>query len=108
MRPERWKEFPMATIIGFSKWTDQGVRNYRETVDRLEQAKELAKRFDAEITATYWTPGGPYDMITVLEASDTRKAAALALQVEALGNLRMMRVEAYGPDEMRKVIPASG
>jgi len=60
----------MATIIGFSKWTDQGVRNYRETVDRLEQAKELAKRFDAEITATYWTPGGPYDMITVLEASD--------------------------------------
>ena len=98
----------MSTIIGFSKWTDQGVRNYRETVDRLEQAKELAKRFDAEITATYWTPGGPYDMITVLEASDTRKAAALALQVESLGNLRMVRVEAYGPDEMREVISAGG
>ena len=46
----------MATIIGFSKWTDQGVRNYRETVDRLEQAKELAKWFDAEITATLLDP----------------------------------------------------
>jgi uncharacterized protein with GYD domain len=41
-----------------------------ETVARLEQAKELAQRFDAEITATYWTPGDPYDVITVLEASD--------------------------------------
>lgn len=98
----------MATYIALMKWTDQGVRDFRDTVDRYEQAKVLAGQFDTEITQILWTPGGPYDLVCVMESSDPKKSAAFGLVLESLGNLRTTWMEAYGPDAMREIITAAG
>jgi len=91
------------------KWTDLGVRDYKETVDRFEQAKKLAVQFGtAEIKEIYWTPGGPYDLVCIMEYPDQKRAAAFGLLLESIGNLRCTWADAYGPDEMRSVLAAGG
>ncbi len=97
----------MATSIAFMKLTDQGVRAYRETVDRFEQARELAGQFGVEIKEIYWTPGGPYDIISVAEG-EGKNTSAFGIALEALGNLRITFADAYGPKEMREVIATGG
>ncbi len=97
----------MATSIVFMKWTDQGVRAYRETVDRFEQARKLANQFGVEIKEIYWTPGGPYDIISVAEGED-KNSAAFGLALESMGNLRITFADAYGPEEMREVLATGG
>ncbi|MBA9002743.1 MULTISPECIES: GYD domain-containing protein [Thermomonospora] len=94
----------MSTGVAFMKWTDQGVRNYRETLDRYEQTKKLADQRGVEIKEIFWTPGGPYDIVSVAEAPEDKTLAAFMLSLESLGNLRITWASAYGPDEMREVI----
>jgi uncharacterized protein with GYD domain len=98
----------MSSYIGLMNWTDLGVRDYKETVDRFEQAKKLAVQFGTEIKETYWTPGGPYDLVCIMECPDQKRAAAFGLLLESMGNLRMTCADAYGPDEMRSVLAAGG
>ncbi len=96
----------MATGIAFMKWTDQGVRSYRETVDRFGQAEKLAAQFHVQIKEIFWTPGGPYDIVSVYEAPEGKSAKAFGLALESLGNLRLTSADAYGPEEMREVLAA--
>lgn len=98
----------MTTSIAFMKWTDQGVRGFRDTVDRFEQARDLAKGFGVEIQQIFWTVGGPYDLVAVMEQTEESQYSAFGLLLESMGNLRITTVDAYGPDEMRAVIAAAG
>lgn len=94
----------MPTAIALVRWTDQGMRTYRETVDRYERAQELARRYDVTMTGMYWTPEGPFDMVCVMEGKDERKLTAFQLKVESMGNFRMTSCQGYGPDEMRELL----
>lgn len=98
----------MSSSICLMNWTDQGVRDYKETVDRFEQAKKLAVQFGTEFKEIYWTPGGPYDLVCITEYPDQKSAAAFGLLLESIGNLRITWADAYGPDEMRSVLAAGG
>jgi uncharacterized protein with GYD domain len=98
----------MATGIAFMKWTEKGAHTYRETVDRLEPALKLAAQFGVEVKETFWTPGGPYDLIGISEAPDTKRLTAFCLALQAMGNLNCTWAEAYGPDQMREVIAIGG
>lgn len=93
----------MSAMIALIKWSDQGVRNYRDTVSRAEQSQERAGRFGVKLTWIYWTPGGRYDIVALFEGDD-EKIAAFQLELESMGNLRITSARAYGPDEMRKVV----
>lgn len=98
----------MATLISFMRWTEQGVQGYKESVDRYENARQLAERYGAELHDIYWTPGGPYDLVAVVRHDDVRKATAFLMAVQSMGNLRIEAVHGYGPDEMRDVIALGG
>ena len=98
----------MVTGIAFLKWTDHGVNTYRETVDRLEPALKLAGKFGVEVKETYWTPGGPYDLVGVAEGPDTKSLTAYLMALQAGGFLRATWAEAFRADEMRQVIAIGG
>lgn len=98
----------MTTGIAFMKWTDQGAGAYRETVDRLEPALTLAKQFGVEVKETFWTPGGPYDLIGIAEGPDTKSLTAFCLALQSLGFLHATWAEAFSPGEMREVIAIGG
>ena len=47
----------MPTYIVLGQFTDQGIRNVKDTPKRAQALKDMAKKFGATITAVYWTLG---------------------------------------------------
>ena len=45
----------MAAYVILANFTDQGIRNVKDTVKRSETFKELAKKKDATVRDIFWT-----------------------------------------------------
>jgi uncharacterized protein with GYD domain len=93
----------MATYLVIGQFTDQGIRNIKETTKRAEALKDMAKRYGATVKEVYWTLG-QYDIATIVEAPDDDSATALLLSVGALGNVRTQCLRAFTADEMRGIL----
>src|SRR5206468_12256719 len=77
--------FPYTTLfrsfIVLGNFTDQGIRNVKETTKRAEAFKAAAKKVGANVKELYWTMG-QYDLVTVVEAPDDETATSLLLRSE--------------------------
>jgi uncharacterized protein with GYD domain len=93
------KEEPMATFVVLAGFTDQGVRNVKETVSRAEAFKEMAKKTGVTVKDIYWTLG-QYDIVAICESPDDESATALSLSVSSRGNVRSETLRAVSFDEM--------
>ena len=93
----------MGTYIALSSFTDQGVRNVKDTVKRADAVKEAAKKFGASMTQIYWTLG-KYDLVVTIEAPDDESATAFALAIAGAGNVRMQTLRAFTKDEMNGIL----
>ena len=47
----------MATYIILANFTDQGVRNVKDTTKRAEAIKEMAKKLGVTVKDEYWILG---------------------------------------------------
>ncbi|MPZ71617.1 MAG: GYD domain-containing protein [Nitriliruptorales bacterium] len=97
----------MATYVALVNWTDQGVRDFRGTVDRADAVADVAQRLGGTQTALYWTVG-PYDLVAISEFPDDETATAFALAVSSEGNVRTTSMRAFDADEMRTIIGKLG
>jgi uncharacterized protein with GYD domain len=97
----------MPNYVSLISWTDQGVRNFKDTVDRYEAAQAALGASGVTFKDAYWTVG-PYDLVTVVEGPDDETAAAALLGIAAQGNLRSTTMRAFNADEMRSVIQRAG
>ena len=97
----------MPPYVALMNWTDQGVRNVRDTVHRREQADALADKHGAKIEQVYWTVG-PYDLVTILQAPDDESATAMLLELGTGGNLRTVTLRAYDRGEMSGILQRLG
>ena len=97
----------MATYIVLGQFTDQGIRNVKDSMKRAEAVKEVAKKAGATVKDVYWTIG-PYDIATIVEAPDDASLTAFLLSVGALGNVRTQSLRAFGPDEMGRILARVG
>jgi uncharacterized protein with GYD domain len=95
------------TYILLVNWTDQGVKNVRETVERLDRGADVAEKYGVRLRQTYWTVG-PYDMISIAEAPDDEAVTAHLLEVCSEGNIRTTTLRAYGREEMDEIIARLG
>jgi len=93
----------MATYLMLLNWTDQGIRNIKESPKRLDAAKKLAKDLGGEIKTVYMTQG-TFDLALVAEMANDEKAAAFVLKLGSLGNVRTTTLKAYSEDDYRKII----
>lgn len=93
----------MATYIALVNWTDQGVRDFRSTVERADAVADIAQRLGGAQTALYWTVG-PYDLVAISEFADDETATAFALAVSSQGNVRTTSMRAFDAGEMRAII----
>jgi uncharacterized protein with GYD domain len=93
----------MATYIVLGSFTDQGVRNVKDTTKRAEALRDLGKKFGVTVKDVYWTLG-QYDVATVVEAPDDAAVTALGLTLGALGNVRTQTLRAFSADEMGKIL----
>jgi uncharacterized protein with GYD domain len=93
----------MATYIVLNTFTDQGIRNVRETTNRADQVREMAKKFGVTVKEIYWTLGA-YDVVTIFEAQDEAAITAFGLAVGSAGNVRTQMLRAFNRDEMKSVL----
>ena len=92
----------MSTFISLLSFTEQGIRNVKESPNRAEAFKGLASKLGLTIQSIHWTSGA-YDMVVITEGGDEATMAAL-LSVGALGNVRSQTLRAYSADEIKKII----
>jgi len=93
----------MATYVSLMKFTDQGIRNFKDTVARAEKYWATIKEMGGRVVQQVWTTG-EFDIVTMFEAPDDETAAALAVQANALGNVRMTTTRGFTGDEVKKII----
>jgi uncharacterized protein with GYD domain len=93
----------MPTYISLANFTEQGVRNAKDSPKRAEAFKEMAKKHGYTVKDIYWTQG-QYDIVTVIEAPDEMSANALSLSIAALGNVRTQTLRAFSASDMNTII----
>jgi uncharacterized protein with GYD domain len=93
----------MATYIALTTFTDQGIRNVKDSTKRADAVKEAAKKFGVTAKDFYWTLGS-YDLVVIFEAPDDASMTALGLAIGSAGNVRTQTLRAFSKDEMNKIL----
>ena len=93
----------MATYISLLSYTDQGIRNVRETTQRAQAFKEMAAQSGIAVRDVFWTLGA-YDLVSIMDAREEEAAMATMLTLGAAGNVRTQTLRAFSVDEMEKVL----
>lgn len=93
----------MATYIVLGHFTDQGIRNVKETTRRAEAFKTIAEKAGATVKEVYWTLG-QFDVASIVDAPDDASVNTLLLSVGALGNIRTQTLRAFSADEMGQML----
>lgn len=83
-------------------WTDQGIRNVKESPKRADAVSALANKLGAKMQLFYTM--GEYDLVAITEAPSDEVAMQLLLEIGRLGNVRTKTLKAWTPAEATKVI----
>jgi uncharacterized protein with GYD domain len=97
----------MATYIVLANFTDQGIRNARDTTKRADVVKEKAKKFGVNAKEFFWTLGS-YDVVAIFDATDDASMTAFGLALGADGNVRTQTLRAFSREEMNGVLARLG
>lgn len=65
----------MATFISLLNFTEQGIRNVKDSPDRYEAFKAMAEQLGVRVKDLYYTVGR-YDIVAVMEGSDEARSNA--------------------------------
>jgi len=93
----------MNTYVSLVNWTDQGIRNFRDTTRRAEEFSKLVENSGGIVRDLLWTVG-EYDMVCVTDFPDDESGVAALLQVGSAGNIRSRTLRAFGSEEMTRII----
>ncbi len=93
----------MGKYVLLGNWTDQGVRDVKNTVKRSRAAREAFAAMGVNAREWFFTLG-PYDVVLTVDAPDdeTLTKATLALAVQ--GNLRTTTMRGFGEKEMEAIV----
>ena len=98
----------MPVYVTLLNWTDQGIRNVREAVQRVDSGAQVAEqKYGVRLKEIYWTVG-PYDYVVLWEAPDEQSMSAFMLELGSLGNVRSTTLRAYDRDEMGGILERLG
>lgn len=96
----------MAINISLLNFTEQGVKNVKDSPQRAQAFRDMAKKNGVSVRDIFWCIGR-YDMVVITEGSDEAVAATL-LNVARLGNVRSQTMRAMDVDSFQKVLEKVG
>jgi uncharacterized protein with GYD domain len=96
----------MATYVVLVNFTDQGIRNVKESPKRYQAFKAASEATGVRQKDVWWTIGA-YDIVTLIEGEEDAVTAAL-LKLGAAGNVRTQTLRAYNIDEFSKILGKLG
>jgi uncharacterized protein with GYD domain len=98
----------MPTYVSLVKWTDQGIRSVKDTVDRTEQVgRQAIEAAGGRLTGVWWTQGA-FDMVTVSDWPDEESAMTFLLGAGMAGNVRTETLRAFSADDLRRILAKLG
>ncbi len=95
----------MAVYVGLIQFTDQGIRNVRDTVKRGDAAIAEAEKMGMKVVEEFWTMGA-YDAVVLFEAPDDETMSAFMLKIGSLGNVKSHTLRGFRRSEMEDIVYA--
>jgi uncharacterized protein with GYD domain len=89
--------------VSLIQFTDQGIRNIKETLNRHEAAMTQAEKMGMKIIEPFWTMGA-YDVVVLLDAPDDETMTAFALKVSSMGSVKTHTMRAFRREEMEGIL----
>src|SRR4030095_2325197 len=89
----------MAKYISLIQFTDQGIRNIKDTIKRGDAAVAEAEKLGVKITDKFWTMGA-YDVVVLFDAPDDETISAFTLKIGSLGKGKRHTISAFCPKEV--------
>jgi len=97
----------MATYVSLINWTEQGIRNFRDTAQRAADFSRLVESAGGKVRELLWTVG-EYDIVCVADFPDEESGVAALLQVGSAGNIRSNTMRAFTAEQMADIIRRTG
>ncbi len=97
----------MATYVLLIRWTEQGIRQVKDSPNRLDKAKNVLKEMGGQFKSILMTMGD-YDLVMIYEAPDDAIAARFTLMLGMLGNVRTTTLKAFPEQAYREIIHSLG
>jgi len=93
----------MHTYVWLVKFTDQGIRNVKETTKRAKSFKEMAEKKGVKVKEILWTMGR-YDLVLVIDAPDDETISRLTLGLGMSGNVKTETLKSFTAQEMDQIL----
>jgi uncharacterized protein with GYD domain len=93
----------MATYVSLFSWTEQGIRNVKDTAKRAGKFNDAIKKAGGKVRDIYWTMGR-YDGVIIYDAPDDETATALMLAGCSQGNVKTETLRAFDEKAMKKIL----
>ncbi|MGH7412042.1 MAG: GYD domain-containing protein [Candidatus Methylomirabilis sp.] len=95
----------MARYIALVMFTEQGIRDVKNSPKRADRFKKLAAKHKVKVREIHWTMGR-YDIIVSFDAPNDAALSALLLETGQLGNVRTETFRAYTREEFSSILKA--
>ena len=93
----------MPAYVSLLNWTEQGIKNAKDTVNRAQAGRETWKAAGGRLIGIWWLQGA-YDAVVITEAPDDETQMRLLIQLGQAGNVRTTTMRAFGEEEMARIV----
>jgi uncharacterized protein with GYD domain len=93
----------MPTYLVLWNWTEQGIRNFKDSPKRVDAFKQLVEKNGGKVVQFLYTLG-KYDGATLVEAPSDEAIMKVALGLGSLGNVRTTTLKAWTASEAAKIL----
>lgn len=92
----------MPHYVALLDWTEQGIRNVKDTIKRAENAKAMARKMGGKLDV--WYTMGAHDIVSLVDMPTDEAYNKFVLWLGSQGNIRTTSLKAWTQDEMSKLI----
>ena len=93
----------MTTYVLLANWTEQGIRDIKDSPQRLDSAKKMLQDMGGSVKSFFLTMGD-YDIVAIYEAPDDAIAARFSIQLGQLGDVRTRTLKAFPEAAYREIV----
>ena len=97
----------MTTFVSLINWTEQGIKNFRDTTQRAEDFSRQVESSGGTVRELLWTVGA-YDIVCIVDFPDDETGVAALLRVGSTGNVRSNTLRAFSAEQMAGIIRRAG
>ena len=93
----------MPEYIILGQFTQEGIKNIKDSPKRLEDAKKLMKSLGGKLKVFYYTLGR-YDFVAITEGFDLDSALKAAMMIGGVGSVRTETLVAFPSEKGTEII----